>query len=121
MAWTAKVTTAVRLAGRRLRTFIHPNVIVGEAPPNVHAEWNLPVKVRDGTTLRVNVFRPNEPGTYPVIMSAHPYGKDRIPARSRSGHAVNPQYRMFPQPEPIAFSAWTSWEAPDPGVWVPRG
>ena len=107
--------------GPAAANLIHPNVIVGEAPPNVHAEWNLPVKVRDGTTLRVNVFRPNEPGTYPVIMSAHPYGKDRIPAHSRSGHAVNPQYRMFPQPEPIAFSAWTSWEAPDPGVWVPRG
>ena len=81
----------------------------------------MPVKVRDGTTLRVNVFRPTEPGTYPVIMSAHPYGKDRIPARSRSGRTAQPQYRMFPQPEPVSFSEWTSWEAPDPGVWVPRG
>ena len=86
--WTAKIAAAVRLAGRRLRTFIHPNVTVSKVPPNVHADWNLPVKVRDGTTLRVNVFRPNEPGTYPVIMSAHPYGKDHIPARSRSGRAA---------------------------------
>jgi len=121
MASKAKITTAVRLAGRRLRTFVHPNVIVGKAPPNVHADWDLPVKVRDGTTLRVNVFRPSEPGIYPVIMSAHPYGKDRIPARSRSGRAANFQYRLFPQPEPVSFSEWTSWEAPDPGVWVPRG
>jgi predicted acyl esterase len=109
------------LAGRRLRTAIHPNVTVTKAPPNVHVDWDLPVKVRDGTTLRVNVFRPNEPGTYPVIMSAHPYGKDAIPARSRSGHAANPQYRFFPQPEPVSLSEWTSWEAPDPAVWVPRG
>jgi len=120
MAWTAKITTAVCLAGRRLRTFVHPNVIVGKVPPNVHADRNLPVKVRDGTTLRVNVF-PSEPGTYPVIMSAHPYDKDRIPARSRSGRAENLHYRLFPQPEPVSFSEWTSWEAPDPGVWVPRG
>ena len=119
--WTAKIAAAVRLAGRRLRTFIHPNVTVSKVPPNVHADWNLPVKVRDGTTLHVNVFRPNEPGTYPVIMSAHPYGKDHIPARSRSGRAANPQYRLFPQPEPVSLSEWTSWEAPDPGVWVPRG
>jgi uncharacterized protein len=119
--WTAKIAAAVRLAGRRLRTFIHPNVTVSKVPPNVHADWNLPVKVRDGTTLHVNVFRPNEPGTYPVIMSAHPYGKDHIPARSRSGRAANPQYRLFPQPEPLSLSEWTSWEAPDPGVWVPRG
>jgi len=85
--WRAKVAAAVRLAGRRLRTFIHPNVTVSRVPPNVHADWNLPVKVRDGTTLRVNVFRPAEPGKYPVIMSAHPYGKDRIPAKSRNGRA----------------------------------
>ena len=119
--WTAKATAAARLACRRLRAVIHPNVIVTKMPPNVHADWNLPVKVRDGTTLRVNVFRPDKPGAYPVIMSAHPYGKDRIPARSRSGRAANPQYRIFPQPEPVSLSDWTSWEAPDPGVWVPNG
>jgi len=58
----SKVAAALRLAGRRLKNFIHPNVIVTSVPPNVHADWNLPVKVRDGTTLRVNVFRPAEPG-----------------------------------------------------------
>ncbi len=120
-AWTARIAAAVRLASRRLRTIVHPNVIVGKVPSNVHADWDLPVKIRDGTTLRVNVFRPTEPGAYPVIMSAHPYGKDRIPVRSRNGRAANPQYRLFPQPEPVSFSEWTSWEAPDPAVWVPRG
>ena len=79
------MVTGLRLAGRRLSNFIRPNVIVTSVPPDIHADWNVPVKVRDGTTLRVNVFRPSEAGAYPVIMSAHPYGKDRIPARSRSG------------------------------------
>jgi putative CocE/NonD family hydrolase len=106
------------LASRRLRTIVHPNVIVGKVPPNVHADWDLPVKVRDGTRLRVNVFRPTEPGAYPVIMSAHPYGKDRIPARSWNGPSL--QYRLFPQPEPSVVHEWTSWRR-DPGVWVPRG
>lgn len=118
--WT-KVAAAVRLASRRLRTIAHPNVTVAKMPANVHADWDLPVKVRDGTTLRVNVFRPTEPGTYPVIMSAHPYGKDRIPARTKNGRTPNAQYRLFPQPEPVSLSEWTSWEAPDPAVWVPRG
>ena len=53
-------------------------MIVTSVPPDVHADWNVPAKVRDGTTLRVNVFRPDESGTYPVIMPAHPYGKDRV-------------------------------------------
>jgi uncharacterized protein len=28
---------------------------------------------------------------------------------------------LLRQPRPVAFSAWTSWEAPDPAFWVPRG
>ncbi|HEY0778212.1 MAG TPA: CocE/NonD family hydrolase [Gemmatirosa sp.] len=77
--------------------------------------------MRDGVTLRVNVFRPEGGGGHPVIMSAHPYGKDRIAARSRSGRRLDFQYRLFPQPDPIAFSDLTGWEAPDPAVWVTRG
>ena len=53
-----------------------------------------------------------------MILSAHPYDKDQIPARTGR---VNPQYRVFPQPAAVRLSAWTSWEAPDPAVWVPRG
>jgi hypothetical protein len=76
----------------------------------------MPVLVRDGATLRVNVFRPSSGQPVPVIMSAHPYGKDRIPARTRSGRGLNVQYRIIPQPQPVEFSEWTSWEAPDPAV-----
>jgi hypothetical protein len=25
------------------------------------------------------------------------------------------------QPRPVRFSAWTTWESPDPAFWVPRG
>ena len=84
-------------------------------------EWDVPVVVRDGVTLRVNVFRPITDNPVPVIMSAHPYGKDNIPAKTRSGKGLNIQYRMLPQPGPLRLSAWTGWEAPDPAVWVPRG
>ncbi|MCB0926153.1 MAG: CocE/NonD family hydrolase [Mycobacterium sp.] len=107
-----------RLALRRLHTVLRPAVSVTPVPDGVLAEWNRPVRVRDGTILRVNVFRPPTDVPVPVIMSAHPYGKDRIPALRR---AANAQYRVFPQPHPIRFSAWTGWEAPDPAVWVRRG
>ncbi len=109
------------LAFRRIRNAIRPRVKVYKMPAGIHADWNVPVIVRDGTTLRVNVFRPEGGAPVPVIMSAHPYGKDEIPARTRSGRGLNLQYRLFPQPHPIEISEWTSWEAPDPGVWVPRG
>ncbi|MFN8156971.1 MAG: CocE/NonD family hydrolase [Candidatus Nanopelagicales bacterium] len=108
-------------AARRVRGAVRPRVEVSPAPEGVVVDWDVPVVVRDGTTLRVNVFRPADGVPAPAIMSAHPYGKDAIPARTRSGHGVNPQYRMFPQPEPVRISEWTSWEAPDPAFWVPNG
>ena len=108
----------IAAASRRLRNARHPNVTVLPAPTDAVAEWDVAVPVRDGTILRVNVFRPSGAAPVPVIMSAHPYGKDAIPART---HKVNGQYRAFPQPHPIGFSEWTGWEAPDPAVWVARG
>ena len=111
----------IRLALKRTRTVLRPDIKVVDPPSDVLVTWNVPIVVRDGTTLRANVFRPQGTGRVPVIMSVHPYGKDRIPAKTPSGRGLNFQYRMFPQPESIRFSRWTSWEAPDPAVWVPRG
>ena len=99
---------------------MEPRVIVTPAPP-MRIDWDVPVIVRDGTILRVNVFRPSHAGRLPVIMSAHPYGKDKLPLRSRSGRAPNAQYRLFPQPRTVRFSALTGWEAPDPAFWVAHG
>ncbi len=106
---------------RRIKTALSPNVTVTPAPPSILAEWDVPITMRDGVTLRANVFRPNSNARVPVIMSAHPYGKDKIPARTRSGRSPNFQYRLFPQPDPIAISEWTGWEAPDPAVLATRG
>lgn len=105
-------------ARRRLRAARRPDVTVLTAPSGITAEWDVAVPVRDGTLLRVNVFRPAGDHRFPVIMSAHPYGKDNIPGPR---HKVNGQYRAFPQPHPIRFSEWTGWEAPDPATWVARG
>lgn len=106
---------------RFLRNAIRPNIAIVKAPTDIRIEWNVPVTVLDGTTLRVNVFRPEGDTPVPVIMSAHPYGKDKIPAKSRSGRAPAIQSRLLPQPHRIRISELTSWEAPDPAVWVRHG
>ena len=108
-------------ARRRLGNALRPAVEILPVPSGIEVDWDVPVPVRDGTVLRVNVFRPAGGPPAPAIMSAHPYGKDKIPANGRGGRAVNFQYRLFPQPEPVRISSWTSWEAPDPAFWVPRG
>jgi putative CocE/NonD family hydrolase len=44
----------------------------------VKVEFNVPARMRDGVTLRANVYRPDDggAGTYPVLLTRLPYGKD---------------------------------------------
>jgi len=105
-----------------LRLRLRPPVTITEPPPDVVVERDVEVPMRDGVRLRVNVFRPAEEGRYPVLLCAHPYGKDRLPRRTRSGRYRRPfQYHLMLQTAPFTHSAWTSWEAPDPAYWVARG
>ena len=39
-------------------------------------EKDVPMRTRDGVTLYADVWRPDEPGRYPVLLSRTPYGKD---------------------------------------------
>jgi uncharacterized protein len=110
-----------RYALTRLRGIARPPVTVTEPPPGIRVERDVAVPVRDGTVLRVNVFRPEGDEPVPVIMCAHPYGKDGLPRHGRFGWRFDRQYRVLRQTGPVSFSALTSWESPDPGFWVPRG
>jgi uncharacterized protein len=107
----------------RLAGIARPRVTVAEPPPGaVVREVDVEVAMRDEVILRVNVHRPPGDEPVPAIMSAHPYGKDALPRRGRRGRwRVSPQYRGFRQPQPVAFSSLTGWEAPDPAWWVARG
>lgn len=105
-----------------LEHYVHPHVHVTSAPDSVVRHRDIEVTTRDGTILRMDVYRPNDDGSpRPVILSAHPYGKDNLPFRKAGLWFVSPQYRMFRLPEPIAFSEFTGWEAPDPVRWVEAG
>jgi predicted acyl esterase len=109
---------------KRLRLLARPNAHITAPPEGIRFDRDVAVPVRDGTVLRVNVFRPEDDAPHPVILSAHPYGKDGLPKPKRGrrgGYATPFQLRMLPQSVPFGFSAWTSWEAPDPATWVPRG
>ncbi|KGE18857.1 CocE/NonD family hydrolase [Paenibacillus wynnii] len=76
-------------------------------------EKDVPIKMRDGITIYVNVFRPDKPGKFPVVMSMDPYNKDGLPP-----------YDIFRQVWPtlgsIVTSLYTPFESPDPGFWVPN-
>src|SRR6266566_1498324 len=42
----------------------------------ITVEFNVPAKMRDGVTLRANVYRPAGEGQWPVLLTRLPYGKD---------------------------------------------
>ena len=113
---------AARYSVTRIRCAARPPVTV-YAPPaaSVIADRDVAVSMRDGTALRVNVYRPSSTGPFPVIVSAHPYGKDNLPTRRGRRSKFSAQYRMMRQPAPVALSTLTSWEAPDPAWWTAQG
>ncbi len=112
---------ALRYALSRVRAIVKPPVTVTDPPTDVLLERDIAVPTRDGTILRVNVFRKTGGTARPVILSIHPYGKDNLPTKRGKKWTFSPQYRMLRQPDPVAFSALTGWEAPDPAWWTGQG
>jgi putative CocE/NonD family hydrolase len=43
---------------------------------DIEVEFDVPVPLRDGTVLRADIYRPAGEGSYPVLVSRHPYGKN---------------------------------------------
>src|ERR1700682_2483810 len=94
----------------------------GGCPPlqrrAVHADgmeidYDVPVAMRDGIEIYVDVFRPEEaPGPVPVIVAWGPYGK----------HAPV-KYDIFPNHgvDPAWVSHYAGFEAPDPLYWTHHG
>ena len=112
--WRRSLTAARRL--------LRPEITITDPPTGATVDWDVPVSMRDGIRLRVNVFRPDDDQPHPVLLCAHPYGKDDLPLHHRSGRGYRPafQYRLM-RSAPVTHSAWTSWESPDPGHWTARG
>jgi uncharacterized protein len=111
----------LRYALDRIRGVAKPPVTVTGPPADILLEGDVNVPTRDGTVLRINVFRKNDGVARPVILSIHPYGKNNLPTRRGKKSTFPRQYRIMRQPEPLAFSTMTSWEAPDPAWWTAQG
>lgn len=52
-----------------------PRLEAPEAPYRLKAEYGVMVPMRDGVRLSADVFRPDAPGQFPVILSRTPYNK----------------------------------------------
>lgn len=74
-------------------------------------EKDVEIKIRDGSALCADVFRPDEPGEFPAIMTLGPYPKD-VHLSKWSPAA----YEKLPEQGP-----YMHWESVNPEWWVPRG
>ena len=48
-------------------------------PGGILIERDIMVAMPDGVKLACNIFRPDKPGKFPVILAMTPYGKDQTP------------------------------------------
>jgi len=48
---------------------------ISETRDGMRIEWDVPITMDDGLTLRADVYRPVAEGRYPVILSYGAYGK----------------------------------------------
>lgn len=98
---------------------VHPSD-KGARPPNprtetvdgIRIDWDMPVMVRDGVTIYIDLFRPARGLAAPLI-GWGPYGK-----HGHTRYSVN-----FPKAEvnDAGMSRYTAFEAPDPIWWAQRG
>ena len=106
-SWDRALSTLGRL--------VHPDITITDPPEDAIVDWDVPVTMRDGIRLRVNVFRPDDGERHPVLMCAHPYGKDEMSLHHKIRHGYRPtfQYHLM-RSATSTHAAWTTWEGPIP-------
>jgi uncharacterized protein len=78
------------------------------------------IPMRDGARLRANIYRPDDPGKFPVLMTFGPYGKD-VPLREFMQEAWDRLNETYPEILAASSCKHLVFERPDPEVWVPHG
>jgi len=102
-------------------------------------EWDVEIPMPDGTVRRADVFRPSEPGRYPVVMTHGVYGKglpiERLIRSMMANWSTHAQAADTPRADladlvetadrsasrDVAPGDYRVWEVVDPSVWVPAG
>ena len=87
---------------------------------DIHIDRDVPIEVDDGLVLRADVFRPLNPGRYPVLLTYGPYAKGLA---FQDGYPSAWQRMVEQHPDVAAGSSnrHQNWEVVDPEKWVPHG
>jgi uncharacterized protein len=90
-----------------------------EIRDGMRIDWNVPVRMTDGVTLRADIFRPVSEGKFPVILSYGTYAKGLA---YQEGYPAQWKKMVEEHPEILQDSTnkYQNWEVTDPERWVPH-
>ena len=93
---------------------------LSETRDGMRIDWDVPVEMEDGLILRADVFKPEEEGEYPVILSYGPYGKWLL-FKDLYDDQWNIMCDEHPDVPAGSSNKYQNWELVDPEKWVPEG
>ena len=96
------------------------SIFRSEFREGMRVDWDVPIPMDDGVVLRANVYRPDDEGKYPVIMSHGPYGKD-LHFEEIYKTCWDLMCENHPDVPAGSTNIHQSWEVADPEKWVPHG
>lgn len=92
-----------------------------DAPADgIKVEWDVGIEVDDGLVLRADIFRPEDSGTHPAIVTYGPYAKGLHFADGYPDQ-WNAMIEAFPEIAAGTSNRYQAWELPDPEKWIPYG
>ncbi len=94
--------------------------VLKEEKDGMIIEWDVSIRMSDGVTMRADVFRPLQPGKYPVILTYGPYAKG-LPFEVGYKTAWHRMITAYPEVAQGTSNKYQSWELVDPEKWVPDG
>ena len=91
-----------------------------ELRDGMQIDWDVPIAMDDGITLRADVFRPPGNGRHPVLLTYGPYAKGLA---FQDGYPSAWQRMVAEHPDVAHGSTnrYQNWEVVDPEKWVPAG
>jgi uncharacterized protein len=91
-----------------------------ELRDGMRIDWDAPIPMDDGLVLRADVFRPDDDGKHPVILSYGAFGKG-LAFQDGNRNAWERMIAAFPEVAAGSSNLYQSWEVVDPEKWVPDG
>ena len=91
-----------------------------EVRDGMRIDWDVEIPMDDGVVMRADVFRPDDDGNYPVILSYGPYAKG-LAFQEIYLDQWNRMVDAHPDVAAGSTNKYQNWEVVDPEKWVPEG